>query len=60
MASSSVKSKAVSEALLDKFTKMATEESKHMSDREFKRAVKESRQIINRVRASRERKRGTA
>jgi hypothetical protein len=60
MASSSIKSKSATETLLDKFSKMAAEESKHMSEQEFKRAVKESREIINRVRASRARKRETA
>jgi len=56
----SVKTKSATETLLDKFTEMASEESKQMTDQEFKRAVKESHEIINRVRASRERKRGTA
>jgi len=60
MASPIVKSKSATEVLLDKFSKMAEEESKHMTDQEFKRAVKESREIVNRVRASRARKRGKA
>jgi len=60
MAGPRVKSNSATEALLDKFSKMATEASKKMSDREFERAVAESREIINRVRASRARKRETA
>ena len=60
MATANVKKRSATDALLDKFTEMAAEESKRMTDAEFKRAVKESRQVIDRVRASRERKRGTA
>jgi len=56
----SAKTSSAAEVLLDKFTAMASEESKRMTDQEFQRAVKESHRIINRVRASRERKRGTA
>jgi hypothetical protein len=60
VATANVKKRSSTDALLDKFTEMATEESKRMTDAEFKRAVKESREVIDRVRASRERKRGTA
>ena len=60
MASSGVKTKSATETLLDKFTKMATEQSKRMDDKEFERAVEGSRKIINRSRASRVRQCGTA
>ena len=60
MATSGVKTKSATETLLDKFTKMATEQSKRMSDKEFERVVEGSRKVINRVRASRARRRGTA
>ena len=60
MATARVKTKSATDTLLDKFSKMAAQESHQMTDAEFNRAVKESKQIINRVRASRERKRGTA
>jgi len=60
VATARVKTKSATDTLLDKFAEMAAEESQRMSDAEFHRAVKESKQIINRVRASRERKRGTA
>jgi hypothetical protein len=60
MARPGVKTKSARENLLDKFTKMATEQSKRMSDKEFERAVEGSRKVINRVRASRARQRGTA
>ena len=56
----SVKTKSATETLLDKFTEMATEQSKRMSDKEFKRTVEDSRKIINRVRASRGRRRERA
>jgi hypothetical protein len=60
MATSGVKTKSATETLLDKFSKMATEQSKRMSDKEFARAVEGSRKVINRVRASRARQLGTA
>jgi hypothetical protein len=60
VATANVKKRSATDTLPDKFTDMATEESKRMTDAEFKRAIKESRTIIDRVRASRERKRGTA
>jgi len=60
MATARPKTKSAIDTLMDKFAEMATEESKRMTDAEFKRAVKGSKEIINRVRASRERKRGTA
>jgi hypothetical protein len=60
MATARVKTKSATEMLLDKFSKMAAEESKGMSDAEFERTVKESKRILNRVRASRARKRETA
>ena len=60
MASFGVKTKSATETLLDKFTKMATEQSKQMSDKEFERVVEGSRKVINRVRASRARQRGRA
>ncbi len=34
-----MKTKSATETLLDKFTQMATEPSKRMSDKEFERAV---------------------
>lgn len=55
VATANVKKRSATDTLLDKFTEMAAEESKRMTDAEFKRAVKESREIIDRVRASRER-----
>jgi len=55
VATANVKKGSATDTLLDKFTEMAAEESKRMTDAEFKRAVKESREIIDRVRASRER-----
>jgi len=60
MATSGVKTKSATETLLDKFTKMATEQSTRMSDKEFKGAVEGSRKIIDRVRVSRGRRRETA
>ena len=54
------KTKSAMNTLMDQFSKMAAEESTRMTDTEFKRAVKGSKEIINRVRASRERKRGRA
>ncbi len=60
MASVGAKSKSATETLLDKFTEMATEQSKRMSDKEFQRSVDASRKIINRVRASRAQRRGKA
>ena len=60
VATANVKKRSATDTLLDKFTEMASEESKRMTDGEFKRAVKESHEVIDRVRASRERKRGTA
>ena len=59
MATPRVKTESATETLLDKFTKMAIEQSKRMSDKEFARAVEGSRKVINRVRASRAQQRGT-
>ena len=58
MATTRPKTKSATEMLMDKFANMAKSESKRMSDVEFERAVKGSKQIISRVRASRARKRG--
>jgi hypothetical protein len=52
VAASNLKKKSATEASLDKFTEMTTEQSKRTSDKEFKRAVKGSRRVINRVAAS--------
>jgi hypothetical protein len=60
VAISGVKTKSATDTLLDKFTEMATERSKRMSDKEFKDAIAGSRKVINRVRASRGRRRETA
>ena len=60
MATSGVKTRSATETLLDKFTKMATEQSKQMNDEEFQRSVDGSREIINRVRASRAQRREKA
>lgn len=54
------KTSSATETLLTRFTEMASEESKRMNHQAFERAVRESREIIDRIRASRERKRGTA
>jgi hypothetical protein len=60
MATTRPKTKSATQTLMDRFGAMAKEESKHMTDAEFKRAVKGSKEIVSRVRASRERKRETA
>lgn len=60
MASIGTKSKSATETLLDKFTKMATEQSRRMSEKEFQGSVEASRKIISRVRASRAQRRGKA
>ena len=58
MATASGKSKSATEALLDKFTEMAMGRAKHMNEEEFQRAVKESKAIIRKSRASRAPHRG--
>jgi hypothetical protein len=60
MAKSAPKTKSAMETLVDSFSDLVAEAKEHMSDEEFRQAERKFDEIINRVRASRGRRRETA
>jgi hypothetical protein len=60
MATARVQPKTATDALLDRFSELIESQSERMTDEEFKAAEGKFNTVVNRVRASRGRKRETA